>query len=86
MDTSTIIGIVVMGMTTILGLYVSIKNAFSKPIEDLTADLRVSQEQMKQALRGIEENQRGLKEINSTLVEHETRLAVLEHDSEKGER
>lgn len=86
MDSSTIIGIVVMGMTTILGLYVSIKNAFSKPIEDLTADLRVSQEQMKQALRGIEENQRGLKEINTTLVEHETRLAVLEHDSEKGER
>lgn len=84
MDASTIIGIVVVGMTTLLGLYVSVKNAFSKPIEDLTADLRVSQEQMRQALRGIEENQRGIKEINTKLVEHETRLAVLEHNKEKG--
>ena len=82
MDT-TVIGVVVVGLSTLLGLYISVKNAFSKPIEDLTADLRVSQEQMRQALRGIEENQQGIKEINSTLVQHESRLAVLEHDKER---
>lgn len=83
MDTNTVIGVVVVGLSTLLGLYISVKTAFSKPIEDLTADLRVSQEQMRQALRGIEENQKGIKEINATLVQHESRLAVLEHDKER---
>lgn len=86
MDTTTAIGLLVVGLSTLVGLYLSVRQAFSKPIEELTADIRVSQEQMKQALRGIEENQRGIKEINAKLVEHETRLAVLEHGSEKGER
>lgn len=83
MDTTTGIGLVVVGLSTLLGLYISVKTAFSKPIEDLTADLRVSQEQMRQALRGIEDNQKGIKEINTTLVQHESRLAVLEHDKER---
>lgn len=83
MDTNTTIGVVVVGLSTLLGLYISVKTAFSKPIEDLTADLRVSQEQMRQALRGIEDNQKGIKEINTTLVQHESRLAVLEHDKER---
>lgn len=86
MDTTTAIGLLVVGLSTLVGLYLSVRQAFSKPIEELTADLRVSQEQMKQALRGIEENQKGIKEINTKLVEHEARLAVLEHGSEKGER
>ena len=84
MDTNTAIGLLVVGLSTLVGLYLSVRQAFSKPIEELTADLRVSQEQMKQALHGIEENQRGIKEINNKLINHETRLAVLEHDKEKG--